>query len=168
MFNKASTWFPAQCLLRKAMRSSTEDYVGKFRDASIAFFGPLAEKHGLKLVASNLTEYSIPMKELTVRVRLIPSHVPDAVVSVFSNDPKWLENSPLRSWGVNILNFVQIQDPQFDFADSRLSNSAEISVKMALLAELVSKYCEPLFHGDLSLWHRVANATEEKVRAGKS
>jgi hypothetical protein len=140
-----------------------EEIVADFRNAALRFFAPIAEKHGSSFVATSSTEYSISLKGLTLRVRLIPSHVPDPVVSVFADDAKWMRESPLASWGVNLLKFVQYQDEQFNFADARLGSRADLHVKMAFLAELLTKYCEPLLRGDSSLWQSVARRAEDEV-----
>jgi hypothetical protein len=145
------------------MKAISDEIVAKFRDAAFEFFAPLAEKHGLRFVVTDLTEYSIPMKDLTVRIRLIPSHIPDPVVSVYANDPKWIRESPLGSWGVNLLKFVQYQDANYNFADSKLSSRAELRMKMTLLADLLNKYCETLLRGDSSLWQKVLSCAEEEV-----
>lgn len=145
------------------MNTISDEVLSKFRDAAIEFFGPVAARNGLRLVATSLTEYAIPLRELTVRVRLIPSHIPDPVVSVFANDPRWIKESRLGSWGVNLLKFVQYQNPNFDFTDARLGSKADLRTKMGLLAELLAKYCEPLFRGDVFLWNSTSRSAEQEL-----
>lgn len=140
-----------------------EEIVADFRNAALGFFAPIAEKHGRSFVATSSNEYAMSLNGLTLRVRLIPSHVPDPVVSVFADDAKWMRESHLASWGVNLLKFVQYQDEHFDFADPRLGSRADLRIKMAFLAELLTKYCEALLRGDSSLWQSVARRAEDEV-----
>lgn len=145
------------------MKAIKEEVASDFRKAALDFFAPIAEKHGRILAATSSTEYSISAKGLTIRIQLIPSHLPDPVVSVIADDAKWMRKSPLATWGVNLLKFVEYQDKHFNFADARLSSRTELRVKIAFLAELLSKYCEPLLRGDSSLWQNVSSRAEEEI-----
>jgi len=151
------------------MNSSEEKNISVFRDAVLEFFAPVAERHGLQVVAVGLTEYAIPLGDLTVRIRLIPSHVPGPVVALFSNDPRWIAESPLGSWGVSLLKFVQYREPCFDFQDERLGNRTTIPAKVQFLAELLGKYCDQVLEGDRHLWQTVSRqAEEEMTRSGQT
>lgn len=150
------------------MNAQSEETISNFRNTAIKYFDPIAKLYGGKLVATGLTEYSIPLDGISLRIQLIPSHIPDLAVSFFSNDSKWLRESALSDWGVNLLKFVQYGNANFNFKDKRLSSRAEIGEKMAILSELLVTYCEPLLRGDLSLWGRVSSLVEKEVaEAGK-
>jgi hypothetical protein len=140
--------------------------IAGFGEAVERIFSPLAERHGQTLVAESPTDFAIPMEKLTIRIRYVPSHRPDVAVMTFSNDPTWLSRSPLRTWGIHLMNFVRDRNPVFDSSLPTLQPGAPIGDKLALLADLLEQYGAPLLHDDADAWAKVAERVEAEFHRG--
>ncbi|OGQ04254.1 MAG: hypothetical protein A2979_00010 [Deltaproteobacteria bacterium RIFCSPLOWO2_01_FULL_45_74] len=126
-----------------------------FQDSVINVFSEVLKKHDLQLRIIDERTFKLFLGKFCVKIYLDEGHLPIVyiTISLEANKPE-----------IGILNFVEYQNPTFEYIDFRIMKPEEIPQKVMLLAKLFQKYCGPFLRGDFSIWPKVVTFVDEKIK----
>jgi hypothetical protein len=121
-----------------------------------ARFGPLAERHGLRLREIEPRLFTVESSHVRVRIRFGSGHVPDVDIRIgpASAKPVFYDDIDTDLFGLEVvLQALTGSDNLYD--PQPLKTFDDVRREIGMAADLLERFCGRILEGDLSLWTKL-------------